>query len=150
MATEAVLTKPTLLWLLDFFKKELAPCPGRAETVARMVIAATVVMIICMAFHVPYGFQSAIYVLLISRENPRATIESAATIFLVAGVSAGYALIPARLVINFPLIHFLWVIGTFFLAFYALNTVTSYAAASTFVIMVAVVVPFLDRHVPAE
>ena len=149
MLTETVLAKPTPEWLLDFLKKELAPYPRRAETVARMVIAATLVMIICMAFRIPYAFQGAIYVLLISRETPRATLESAGTIFLLTCISAGYVLTSARLVINFPVIHFLWIIGTFFLAFYALSTISN-AVASTFVIMIAVVVPFLDRHLPAE
>ena len=51
-------------------KEELVPYPGRVNTVARMVIAATLVMIICMTFRIPYGFQGAIYVLFISRESP--------------------------------------------------------------------------------
>ena len=31
----------------EFLKEELAPYSGRVETVARMVIAATLVMIVC-------------------------------------------------------------------------------------------------------
>jgi multidrug resistance protein MdtO len=56
-----------LPWFWEFLKEELAPYPSRAETVARMVIAATLVMVICMTFRVSYAFQGAVYALLISR-----------------------------------------------------------------------------------
>ena len=143
-------TKPTAAWLLNFFRDELAPYPGRAEVVTRMVVAATLVMIIGMTFRIPYAFQGAIYVLIISRESSRATLKSATIIVLVTAASAVYVLISAELVINVPVMHFFWIIGSFFLAFYALSTITNYAAACTFAIMISVVVPFLDRHVPAE
>jgi multidrug resistance protein MdtO len=91
-----------LAWFRDFLKEELAPYPGRAGTVTRMVIAATLVMVICMTFRVPYASQGALYALLISRENPRATLESAGIVFLVTGVSAAYILISAWFVISVP------------------------------------------------
>ena len=69
-------TRP-LAWFWEFLKHELAPYPGRAVTVARMVLAATLVMIICKTFRIPYAFLGAIYALLISRESPRATLNSA-------------------------------------------------------------------------
>ena len=53
----------TLIWVREFLREELAPYPGRVGLVARMVIAATIVMIICMAFRIPYGFQGAIFAL---------------------------------------------------------------------------------------
>jgi multidrug resistance protein MdtO len=115
-----------------------------------MVIAATLVMIICMTFRIPYGFQGAIYALLISRENLRSTLESGGTIFLVTGIGAAYVLISAFFVINFPALHFVWIIGSFFLTFFALSTMTSYGASSTFAIVISVGVPLWDRHVSAE
>src|SRR5258708_5317789 len=75
-------------WFREFLKDELAPYPGRAGTVTRMVIAATLVMVICMTFRVPHAFQGAIYALLISRENPRATLESAGIVLLVTHVGS--------------------------------------------------------------
>jgi multidrug resistance protein MdtO len=139
-----------LAWLQQFLKEELAPYPGRTTTVSRMVIAATLVMIICMTFRIPYGFQGAVYALIVSRDNPRSTLESGVTIFLATGIGAAYVLISAWFVISVPLLHFLWIIASFFLAFYALSTMASYAASSTFAIMIAVGVPFWDRHVSAE
>ena len=137
-------------WLWQFFKEELAPYTGRAAIVARMTIAATLVMIVCMTFRIPYGFQGAIYALIVSRDSPRATLQSSATILLVTAIGAAYVLISAALVISVPVLHFLWVIGSFFLAFFVLSTIHNYAATSTFAIMVAVGVPFWDRHVSAE
>jgi multidrug resistance protein MdtO len=115
-----------------------------------MVLAATLVMIICMTFRIPYGFQGAIYALIVSRENPRATLESAGIMVLVTGISAAYILISAQFVISVPVLHFCWIIVTFFAAFYALSTITNYIAVTMFANMISVGVPLWDRHVSAE
>ena len=70
-------------WLWRWLKDELTPYPGRLTLVARMVISATLIMVIAMTFRIPYGWQGVIYALLVSRENPRATVNSAATISCV-------------------------------------------------------------------
>ena len=137
-------------WMWKFIKRELAPYPGRTALVARMTIAATLVMVVCMTFHVPDAFQGAIYVLMISRQTSRATVESAATILLFTAIGAAYLLVSMWFVINLPALHFLWVIGSFFLAFYVISTLRDYTAAVVFAIMIAVGVPFWDRHVSAE
>src|SRR5260370_997102 len=107
-------------------------------------------MIICMTFRISYGFQGAIYALLITRESPRATLRSAGTILLVTGIGAAYLLISAGFVINISILHFLWIIGSFFVAFYALSAMTNHGAAAIFAIMIAVGVPLWDHHVSAE
>ena len=137
-------------WIREFLQEELAPYEGRAAVVARMTLAATLVTIICLAFRVPFAFQGAIYALMISRENSRATLQSAATILLLTGVGAAYLLISVGFVIAVPPLHFLWIIGSLFLAFYAISALTNYTAAATFAIMIAVGIPLWDRHVPAE
>ena len=139
-----------LAWFPEFLKEELAPYQGRTALVARMTVAATLVMIICMILRIPYGFQGAIYALLISRDSPRATLHSSGTILLFTVIGAIYILISAFFVISIPLLHFFWVIGSFFLAFFVLSTINSYGAASTFAIMIAVGVPLWDRHLSAE
>jgi len=139
-----------LPWFLDFLKEELAPYPGRAGIVARMVIAAALVMIICETFRIPYAFEAAIYTLIISRASPRATLQSAGTTFLFVGVGGAYVLISAGFVISVPILHFLWVIASFFLTFYALSAMTNYGAASTFALVIAVGIPIWERHVSAE
>jgi multidrug resistance protein MdtO len=139
-----------IAWLREFLKEELAPYPGRAALVARMTLAATLVMIVCMTFRIPFAFQGAIYALLISRESPRATLQSAGVIAIVTVIGAAYLLITVRFVISIPEYHFLWIIGSFFLAFYAISALTNYGAAVTFAIMMSVGIPLWDRPVPAE
>src|ERR1700690_1661148 len=139
-----------LTWFLEFLKEELAPYPGRAGTIARMVLAATLVMIICVTFRIPYAFEGAIYTFIVLRESPRATLQSAGAALLSVGIGGAYVLISAGVVISVPILLFLWVIGSFFLTFYALSAMINYGAASTFAIMIAVAVPIWDRHVSAE
>jgi multidrug resistance protein MdtO len=115
-----------------------------------MVIAATLVMIICETFRIPYAFEGAIYTLIISRESPRATLQSSGAALLFVGVGGAYVVISAGFVISVPILHFLWVIGSFFLAFYALSAITTYGAASTFALVIAVGIPIWERHVSAE
>jgi len=118
--------------------------------VARMVLAATLIMVIGMTFQIPYIWQAAIYALLVSRESPQATLRSAATIFVVTGIGAAYILLSLKLVINILPLHFLWVIATLFLAFYGISTVTNYMAVVTFVNTSAFGIPLWDRNVSAE
>src|SRR5262249_45516243 len=139
-----------LAWFRDFLREELAPYPGRGAVVARMVIASTLVMIIGMTFRLPYIFQGAIYTLIISRENPQATLRSAATVILVAFIAAAYLLVSAPFIISHPLFHFLWVLCSFFLAFYLISALTNYPAAVCFAVLVALVVSLLGRLLAAE
>ena len=137
-------------WIENFLKEELAPYPGRTALVARMTLSATLIMIVCMTFRIPYAFQGGIYALMISRESPRATLKSAAIITSVTAIGAAYLLVSVQLAINVPELHFFWVIGSLFLAFYAISALTNYTAAVIFAIMISVGLPLWDRHVPAE
>ncbi len=139
-----------LAWLWAFLKHELAPYPGRAATVARMVLAATLVMIICNTFRIPYAFVGAINALLISRESPRATLSSAGSVLLPVAAGVAYILISVQSVISVPLLHFLWNIGSLFLAFYAVTVMINYGAALAFALMISVGVTIWDRQSPGE
>jgi multidrug resistance protein MdtO len=55
-----------------------------------------------------------------------------------------------QLVINFPALHFLWIIATLFVTFYAISAQTNYLAAVAFVNTISISIPLWDRHVPAE
>ncbi len=139
-----------LPWFWEFLKHELAPYPGRAVTVARMVLAATVVMIICNTFRIPYAFLGAIFALIISRESPRATVSSAGTILAFAATGVVYTLATVQFVISVPALHFLWNLGSLFLAFYVLAVVTNYGACLGFALLISVGITVWDRHVPGE
>jgi multidrug resistance protein MdtO len=152
MATAAqsvAATPSSLSWLAQFLKDELSPYPGRTALIARMVIAATLVMVICMVFRIPYAFQGAIYALIVSRESSQATLKSAASILALTGIGGVYLLASAWFVISIPTLHFLWVIASFFLGFCAISTIKNFGASSTFAIMICVGVPLWDRHVSA-
>jgi multidrug resistance protein MdtO len=137
------------VWFRRFLKEELAPYQGRTATVARMVIAATLVMIICMTFRISYAYLGAIYALFVTRESPRATLESGGTTLLVYGIGAAYLLISVSFVISVPMLHFVWIVCSFFLVFFALSTIRNYSTAVAFAVVVAVGVPLWDRHVAA-
>lgn len=143
-------TSAPLIWFGEFLREELAPYPGRIATVVRMTIAATLVMIICMTFRIPFGFMGATYALLITRESRRATLQSAGIMLLVTGIGAVYVLVSAWFVISVPFLHFLWITCSFFLAFLALSVIANYGAASIFAIVISVGVPLWDRHLSAE
>src|ERR1700728_4735482 len=105
MATASLPTlwwNSSLAWLPDFLREELSPYPGRVALVFRMVVAATLILIVGMTFRIPYTYQGAIYALMISRESRQATLKSAGTILLVTGIGAAYLLISAAFVINSP------------------------------------------------
>ena len=150
-AAQSISTMPSSLsWLEQFLKDELSPYQGRTALVARMVIAATLVMVIGMLFRISYAFQGAIYALIVSRESSQATLKSAASILVLTGIGGAYLLASAWFVISIPTLHLLWVIASFFLGFYAISTIKNFGASSTFAIMVCVGVPLWDRHVSAE
>jgi multidrug resistance protein MdtO len=140
----------SLSWIRDLLKEELAPYPGRVGVVARMVLSATLIMILCMTFRIPYAFQATIFALLVSRESPRATLWSATKTLIGMSATTVYVLLTIQLVINFPSLHFFWIIGSFFLAFYILSVMTDYVTAISFAIVISVVVPLWDRHVTAQ
>jgi multidrug resistance protein MdtO len=49
----------SVAWLRDFLRQELAPYPGRGVLVARMVLTATIVMLITETFRIPFGAYAA-------------------------------------------------------------------------------------------
>src|ERR1700689_213222 len=119
-----------LFW--EFLKEELEPYPGRAALVARMVIAATLVMLITMTFRIPYGAYGAIYALTISRESPQATTKAAKIIIIGFLLSVLYILIGAMFFLQDPSLRLIWVVASLFVMFYALSAMANYSAAARF------------------
>lgn len=139
-----------LPWFGQFLREELTPYTGRTASVVRMVLAATIVMLICMTFQLSFAFQAAIFALLITRESVQATIRASVTMVVCAALGMAYLISSAWFVISYPSIHLLWVVGSFFLAFFAISAMTDYSVAVIFAIMISVGVPLWDRYVPAE
>jgi multidrug resistance protein MdtO len=153
MATLAqTLPKPSspLVWLRQFLAEELAPYPGRAALVARMTIAATIVMLLTMTFRIPFGAYGAIYALTISRESPQATTKAAKIIIIAFVLSVLYILIGAMFFLQDPSLRLTWVVVTLFVMFYALSATTNYSAAARFGYLLSITIPLWDRQIPAE
>src|ERR1700741_147622 len=100
------LSRPRV-WVCEFLKEELAPYPGRAALVARMVICATLVMILTMTFRIPYGMHGAVFTLIISRESPRATVKHVRTTVIAFALSAVYIFIGALFSLDDPTLRLL-------------------------------------------
>jgi multidrug resistance protein MdtO len=108
-------------WFWSFLKTELSPYPGRAWVVARVTIAATLVMLVIMTFQIPNGFLGAIFVLLISRENPTATFVAGLKAIAAFMLATIYTLIGAAMFVADPLTHFLAVGVSLFVSFFLIS-----------------------------
>ena len=152
---EAVATTITdwprpLVWLREFLRDELSPYPGRVGIAARMVLASTVIMIVFMTFRIPFGQYAALYGLIISREDPQATINAVKTNIIAFAFSAAFVLVSALVFAGDPMLRLLWVMMALFAVFFALSAMTNYTAAARFGWMVVIMIPIWDEHTATE
>jgi multidrug resistance protein MdtO len=138
-------------WFREFLRWEIAPYPGRVNTVIRMTIAATLVMIIIVTFRIPNaGFLGALFSILLARENLAATWRGGRMIILGFVIASLYTLLGMMLFRGYPITHFFWVIGSLYLIFFVIRTTTNYAATLAFVIPIGVALPVWDRPLPSQ
>ena len=143
-------SRPSLLdeagiWFWGFLKSELTPYPGRAWTVGRMVISATIVMVVVMTFRIPFGFLGAIYTMLLSRENPTVTLRSGVRTIISYVIATIYTVLGIMMLIDDPLTHFLWIAISLFLAFYLIRVIPDYITAVGFGFTLAAAIPLWDE-----
>ena len=133
-------------WFWEFLKQELAPYPGRLWTVSRMVIASTIAMLLIMTFRLPNAFQAALFTLLLSRESPQATWASSVRTVAAFAAGTAYAILGVMMFIGDPMVHFLWIVTSFFLAFFVIRIVTDYGSAVAFGFLLAGAIPLWDQN----
>jgi multidrug resistance protein MdtO len=138
------------LWFREFIRWEVAPYPGRVNTVVRMTITATLVMIIVVTFRIPNAFLAALFSILLAREDLAATWRGGRTIVLAFVAASLYTLLGVVLFRGYPITHFFWVIGSLYLIFFVIRTTTNYAGALAFAIPIGVALPLWDRTLPSE
>ena len=138
-----------LAWLREFLKEELAPYSGRGLLVARMVIAATLVMLITMTFRLPFGYQ-AIFALIVSRETHWATTRTVWTSVLSLVPPTGYLLVGTMISLGDPMLRTLWIIASLFIGFLGIRVIADYTSAVGFGNLVAISIPILDQHISTE
>jgi multidrug resistance protein MdtO len=137
-------------WFREFIRWEVAPYPGRVNTVIRMTIAATLVMIIVVTFRIPNAALAGVFSILLARENLTATWRGGQFIVLGFVAASLYTLLGMMLFRGYPITHFFWVIGSLYLIFFVLRTTTNYAAALAFAIPMGVALPIWDRYAPSQ
>jgi len=138
------------LWFREFIRWEVAPYPGRVNTVVRMTIAATLVMIIVVTFRIPNAALAGLFSILLARENLAATWRGGRMIVLGFFAASLYTLLGMILFRGYPVTHFFWVIGSLYLIFFVMRTTTNYAAALAFAIPIGVALPIWDRPLASE
>ena len=137
-SSEPLYGTAVLDWIGVFLKEELAPYPGRAAAVGRTVLACVATMLMVMIFKLPNGFLAVFYALVLSREDTRSTVRNGLAIIVGNLLGLVVAIAGIILFLDYPLIHFLFVIGTFFLAFFLTRTLSNYGGAFGFgIILVA-------------
>jgi multidrug resistance protein MdtO len=128
-------TQSLIQWLPQFLRQELKPYPGRGAVVARMVIAATLSMIIIVTFRIPYGAIGVNCAFILSRENLAATVKSGFYFILAFALWAILTPIGARMFASTPPTHFLWELFSIFLCFFLLRTLTNFPLAAGIVVV---------------
>jgi multidrug resistance protein MdtO len=141
---------PSWSWFREFIRWEVAPYPGRVNTVIRMTVAATLAMLIVVTFRIPNPFLAAFFSLLLARENLAATWRGGLLVVLGFGAATMYTLLGMMLFRGYPMSHFFWVVGSLYLIFFVIRTATNYAAAAAFAVPIAVALPVWDRSVPSQ
>lgn len=137
-----------LRWLWDWLRDELAPYSGRAFLVARIVTAATLVMILGMTYRLPYAAFGAIYAVILSRESVEATANAVRQVVIGFVIAGAYIIFGLMIALADPMLRFLWISTGFFAGFWAMSSLRNYAAASRFGYLVSITVTLWDRNIP--
>lgn len=139
---------PFRTWFPALVRDELRPYPGRGILMLRYTAAATLVMLAIVIFRLPGAAVGGFFCIVLPRDSPQSTLRSGAVLLLTIACSLAFVLGGTILFVNYPLTHFLWVTASFFLGFYAMSTVSNYAVASAFAIVIVVAVPQWDAQLP--
>jgi multidrug resistance protein MdtO len=139
---------PFLQWFGSFLREELKPYPGRALLALRYTIAATITMLLIVTFRLPGAAVGGFFSLLLSREAPITTLRGGISTVASFLCGTAFLLMGAILLVDYPLTHFLWVILSFFVAFYGLSALSNYGAGSAFAIVLVLSVPAWDQAGP--
>jgi multidrug resistance protein MdtO len=139
---------PFIQWFASFLREELKPYPGRAVLALRYTVAATITMLLIVTFRLPGAAVGGFFSLLLSREAPITTLRGGISIVTSFLCGTAFLLTGAILLVDYPLTHFLWVIFSFFVAFYGLSAMSNYGAGTAFAIVIVLSVPAWDQAVP--
>jgi len=121
------LETPSLpLW--NLLKKELAPYPGRADSVLRFMLCCAIVIVCSMTLQVPFLALSLLMVFFTSQENTVLTRLSGILLIIGATLSVLLALIVLKLTVDYTMLRILFAgavafCGMYFMRISKLGTV---------------------------
>jgi hypothetical protein len=99
----------------------------------------------------PISAYSALFALILSRESRRRELRRPPRDLVVGVILGGvYVVVGAMLVLGNPMLRFLWVGGTLFLAFYGLSALSNYTAAARFAYLTVITIPLWDSRISSE
>lgn len=105
-------------------------------------------MLLIVTFRLPGAAIGGFFSLLVSREAPITTLRGGISTVASFLCGTAFLLIGAILLVDYPLTHFLWVILSFFVAFYGLSAMSNYGAGTAFAIVIVLSVPAWDQAGP--
>ncbi|HEY6340047.1 MAG TPA: FUSC family protein [Bryobacteraceae bacterium] len=120
----------------SYLPLELRPYPGRVATVSRMVLATVLTMLLVMVFQLPNGFLAVFYAFAVPRKDLRTTVRNGIAMALANMAGIAVSLTGIALFIDYLLLHFLFVLFAFFVAFFLTRILANYAAALGFGVIV--------------
>jgi multidrug resistance protein MdtO len=137
-------------WFCSFLKEELSPYPGRGMVVARMVIAATVTMILMDTFRITGAFEGALYAFMVSRENVRATVKNGICIAVAYVIGVAFVIGGASLFASHPSARFIWFATSMFVMFFGMRVLKEFAVAVGFTVLLVLALPIWQMPLSAE
>ncbi|HEY2472926.1 MAG TPA: FUSC family protein [Terracidiphilus sp.] len=129
---------------------ELEPYPGRLTKVIHYTVATVVAAILVLTFRLPSAVLGVYYPLLLMKDTPAASLRAAKSCTLFLLFTALWLLCGAVFVLGSPVLHFLWVACTLFLAAWLIEAGEDHAAATSFGLYVATGIDVLDARISPE
>lgn len=136
---------------VDFLREELTPYAGRAPVTARITIAVILTLVLIMTFRIPASAGITLYMIfLVARDTPRSAVRSAG--FTAIGIALGTALTiaGATLLIDFPPLYFVFVVGGLFATFFLLRVLTDANIAINIALVFLAAIPLWEQTRSAE
>lgn len=136
-------------WFRSFLKEELSPYPGRDMVVARMVIAATVTMILMDTFRITGAFEGALYAFMVSRENIRATVKSGICISVAYVIGVAFVIGGAALFASHPAARFIWFASSMLVMFFGMKALKEFYVAVGITVLLVLALPIWQMPLSA-
>lgn len=88
------------------------------------------------------------YALALSRDSLEATANAARSMAIGLALGGAYVVLGAMLVLDDPMLRFIWVVATLFLVFYVMSALSNYGAAARFGYLIVITIPLWDGQIP--